>query len=209
MCCAVTRLLKHCWSTQPTTPGPDVLHPSSTLKRWGSRALHRASPRLKSSSPKLPISWWEISLQLLGAVGSHGQPDPCPPTEAGLFGHTPHPLSLVDWCLTILTLPPFLTWSIELSCGDLSWEGRWTEGTIPFSTVSYCRPHNISQQRLGKSWVKPVEVLEKTNHWHYLQLLTAPETHPAVLSAWTTNFLKAAFQIVVWLVLRHLRHCSP
>lgn len=57
--------------------------------------------------------------------------------------------------------------------------------------------------------VKPVEVLEKTNHWHYLQLLTAPETHPAVLSAWTTNFLKAAFQIVVWLVLRHLRHCSP
>lgn len=31
-------------------------HPSSTLKRWGSWALHTDSPRLKSSSSKLPLS---------------------------------------------------------------------------------------------------------------------------------------------------------
>lgn len=74
------------------TPLRHIPYPSSTLKRWGSWALHRDSPRLKSSSSKLPLSWWEISLQLLGAAGSHGQPDPCPSAEAGLFGHNTSPL---------------------------------------------------------------------------------------------------------------------
>lgn len=55
------------------------------LKKMGSWALHRDSPTLKSSFSKLPMSWWGISLQLLEAVGSHGQPDPCPSEAAGLY----------------------------------------------------------------------------------------------------------------------------
>lgn len=65
--------------TRPTTPGPQMPHPSSSSKRCS-----------KSSSPKTPLFWWEISLQVLESVRNHGQLDPCPSEDADLFGYIPH-----------------------------------------------------------------------------------------------------------------------
>lgn len=150
MCYAVTRLLKYCWSTQPTPPGPDMPHSSSTLKRWGSWASHRDSPRLKSSSPKTATV---LMINFSPAAGSCWKLRPTWPlslSRSRPFGHIPHPLSPVGWHLTILTLPESLTWSTELSCEDLSQEDRWMEETIPFTLVFCCSPHNTGQQRLGE-----------------------------------------------------------
>lgn len=170
-------------------------HPSSSFKRSS-----------KSSSPKTPLSWWEISLQLLKAVGIHGQLDPCPSEDADVFGHIPHLFTLVDWPLTILTQPESLTCTTELSCGDLSREGRWMEGPTPFSLFSYYRAQKSASKGTEKLRVKPVEILEKPHHWCYCWLFNCTWNPCNTFSM--NNFLNAAFQIVVCLVLLPLRHCS-
>lgn len=147
--------------------------------------------------PQTPLSWWEISLQLLEAVGSHGQLDPCPSEDTDLFGPIPHLFSLVDWPLTILAQPESLTRTTELPSGDLSWESRWMEGSTPFSLLSYYRAHRSASKGREKLRVKPVEVLEKLHHWFYCWLLTAPET-PAMLSACTTFWMLHFKLLFAW-----------
>lgn len=177
-------------------------HSPISLIRWGSQALHRDSTRLKPSSSKLSLSWWKLSVQRLEAMADlilvPQQEEPFldiffTSFSGSLMSDNPHSARI----------PCLECWTV--SWGYLSREVR----NHPLPPIAgHITPASRGWEKLR---VKPVEILERIYHKHYLWLSTAPETHVLQYyhSAQTTKFLKAAYRIAAWLILLHLRDYGP